>query len=100
MKGVVDLNKYKAMKDKKEKKNKPNPNTELLKELISKPVKELKDNQFEAYAQIGIVFATIFRDKHRIVVVEFRGEFYVLNNLGNGTFEYLGTFNEILDQFV
>lgn len=100
MKGVVDLNKYREIKERKERKNKPDPNTELFKKLIAVPVKELEPDQYEAYAEIEIRFVTIFREIHKVVVVEFRGKFYVINTLNGGKFEYLGEFNEILDRFI
>ena len=54
MKGVVDLNKYREIKERKERKNKPDPNTELFIQLVTVPVKELKPDQFNAYAEIEI----------------------------------------------
>lgn len=100
MKGIVDINKYREMKLKKDLKNRPDPNVILLKELISKPVDELKIDLLKPYAEIGVILTTMFRDIHHIVFVEFRGQYYVLNNLGDGTFEYIGNFNEILEIFV
>ena len=100
MKGVVDINKYKEMKEKKVNKNKPNPDVELLKKLVSTPIKDLEHELLKPYAEIGVVFTTMFRENHYIVFIEFRGQYYVLNNLGDGTFEYIGSFNEILEIFV
>lgn len=100
MKGVVDLNKYREFKERKERKNKLDPNTELFIKLVTVPVKELKPDQFDAYTEIEIRFVTVFRDIHKIVVVEFRGKYYVLNTLNEGKFEYIGEFNDILNKFV
>ena len=100
MKGVVDLNKYREVKERKERKNKPDPNTELFIQLVTVPVKELKPDQFDAYAEIEIRFVTVFRDIHKIVVVEFRGKYYVLNTLNEGKFEYIGEFTDILNHFI
>ena len=100
MKGVVDLNKYREVKGRKERKNKLDPNTELFIQLVTVPVKELKPDQFDAYAEIDIRFVTMFRDIHKIVVVEFRGKYYVINTLNDGKFEYIGEFNDILNHFI
>ena len=100
MKGVVDLNKYREVKARKERKNKLDPNTELFIQLVTVPVKELKPDQFDAYAEIEIRFVTLFREIHKVVVVEFRGNYYVLNTLDGGKFEYVGEFNDILNRFV
>lgn len=100
MKGVVDLNRYREVKERKERKNKLDPNTELFIQLVTVPVKELKPDQFEVYSEIEIRFVTLFRDIHQIVVVEFRGKYYVINTLDGGKFEYIGEFNDILNRFV
>lgn len=100
MKGVVDLNRYREVKERKERKNKLDPNTELFIQLVTVPVKELKPDQFEVYSEIEIRFVTLFRDIHQIVVVEFRGKYYVINTLDEGKFEYIGEFNDILNRFV
>lgn len=100
MKGVVDLNRYREVKERKNKLNNLDPNTELFIQLVTVPIKELKPDQFDAYAEIEIRFVTMFRDIHKIVVVEFRGKYYVLNTLNEGKFEYIGEFNDILNRFV
>lgn len=100
MKGVVDLNKYREVKERKERKNKIDPNTELFIQLVTVPIKELKPDQFDVYAEIEVRFVTMFRDIHKIVVVEFRGKYYVLNTLNEGKFEYIGEFNDMLNRFV
>ena len=100
MKGVVDLNKYREVKARKERKNKLDPNTELFIQLVTVPVKELKPDQFDAYSEIDIRFVTMFRDIHKIVVVEFRGKNYVLNTLNEGKFEYIGEFEDILNKYI
>lgn len=97
MKGVIDLNKYREVK---ERKNKIDPNTELFIQLVTVPIKELKPDQFDVYAEIEIRFVTMFRDIHKIIVVEFRGKYYVLNTLNEGKFEYIGEFNDILNTFI
>lgn len=100
MKGVIDLNKYREVKARKERKNKLDPNTELFIQLVTVPVKELKPDQFDAYSEIDIRFVTMFRDIHKIVVVEFRGKYYVINTLNDGKFEYIGEFNDILNKYI
>ena len=100
MKGVVDLNKYREVKARKERKNKLDPNTELFIQLVTVPVKELKPDQFDAYSEIDIRFVTMFRDIHKIVVVEFRGKYYVINTLNEGKFEYIGEFEDILNKYI
>ena len=100
MKGVIDLNKYREVKARKERKNKLDPNTELFIQLVTVPVKELKPDQFDAYSEIDIRFVTMFRDIHKIVVVEFRGKYYVINTLNEGKFEYIGEFEDILNKYI
>lgn len=100
MKGVIDLNEYREVKERKERKIKLDLNTELFIQLVTVPIKELKPDQFDIYAEIEVRFVTMFRDIHKIVVVEFRGNYYVLNTLDGGKFEYIGEFNDILNHFI
>lgn len=100
MKEVIDLNKYREDKERKERKIKLDLNTELFIQLVTVPVKELKPDQFNIYAEIEVRFVTMFKDIYKIVVVEFRGNYYVLNTLNGGKFEYIGEFNDILNHFI
>lgn len=95
MKGVVDLNKYREVK---ERKNKMDSNTELLKEIISK--KELSAEDYLAYSEINVIFSILYKEKYDVIGIEFRGTIHIINSLGDGTFEYLETFENVLSCFV
>lgn len=101
MKKVFDINDYRAKKEiekiKEEKKKEMNSNDMLLKELVSKKVKELSDSELEIYSKIQVIFSFKFRDIHSVFVVEFRGQIYLLNFLGD-RYEYLGSLEEVLER--
>lgn len=94
---VVDLDEFRNNKNKKIKEDE---NTRLFKELISIPLKEMDHEQLKQYGEIGVIFSTYYKYMHHIIVAQFRDEIYVLNNLGDGTFEYLDTFSNILEYFI
>lgn len=97
MKKVVDLFQYKLEKEEREKKQN---NTELFKRMISTQVKDLTDDELDIYAEIDIHYIFMYKETFRVLSAAFRGNIYLINNLGNGTFEYLGELGEILDIFV
>ena len=97
MKKVVDLFQYKVEKEEREKKQN---NTELFKRMISTQVKDLTDDELDIYAEIDIHYIFMYKETFRVLSAAFRGNIYLINNLGNGTFEYLGELGEILDIFV
>lgn len=103
MKKVIDINDYKAKKEmekiKEERKKEKNLNNDILAEIVSKQVKELSNEELDAYSEIRVIFSFKFRETHSVFVVEFRGQIYLLNFLG-GTFEYLGTLEEILERSI
>lgn len=97
MKKVVDLFQYKVEKEEREKKQN---NTELFKRMISTQVKDLTDDELDIYTEIEIHYIFMYKETFRVLSAAFRDNIYLINNLGNGTFEYLGELGEILDIFV
>ena len=97
MKKVVDFNEYKLDKMKREENNK---NIELFKRITTRPVKILDVDELKAYAEITPLFSIMYKDTYKIITVEFRDIIFVINYLGDGTFEYLGTFEEMFEYFI
>ena len=97
MKKVVDLFQYKLEKEEREEKQN---NTELFKRLISTQVKDLTNDELDIYEEIQIQYIFIYKETFRVISAAFRDNIYLINNLGDGIFEYLGELGEILDIFV
>lgn len=104
MKKVFDINDYRSKKEIEKmelaREKEKIMNDDIIKEIISKPVKELTDKELDVYSEIRVIFSFRFREVHQVFVVEFRGQIYLMNFLGNGTFEYLGTLEDILEKSI
>ena len=97
MKKVVDLMQYKL---EKEKINEKHNNTELFKTLITKHVKDMSEDELEIYETIKIQYIFIYKEMFRVISAMFRDNIYLINNLGDGTFEYIGELSDILDVYI
>ena len=79
---------------------KEDENTEIFKELIKKPIKELDSEQMKVYNEIGVVSGFTFKEIHRLLILDFRGCMYIVNILNGGVFEYIGKLEEIIEYFI
>lgn len=97
MREPIDLNEYKKHKEKMEKEK---SDLKLFQELTSKPVKDLSPEQRTIYNEIGVVCGFEYKEQHRVLIVLFRGVYYLLNMLNGGVFEYIGKMDDIIDNYI
>ena len=94
---VVDLNKYKEERSKELKRRET---IKLFEKLVTRPIKELDIDELNIYGEIQPVCSFIYKNEYKMIIAEFREMLFVMNYLGNSTFEYLGTIDEILDVYI
>ena len=94
---VVDLNKYKEERSKELKRRET---IKLFERLVTRPIKELDIDELNIYGEIQPVCSFIYKNEYKMIIAEFREMLFVMNYLGNSTFEYLGTIDEILDVYI
>ena len=94
---VVDLNNYKKESFEELKRRE---NIKLFENLVTRPLAELDLGELNIYSEIQPVYSFIYKNKYNMIITEFRGILFVTHYLGNSTFEYLGTINDILDVFI
>ena len=94
---VVDLNKYKEERFEELKRRE---NIKLFENLVTRPLTELDLGELNIYSEIQPVCSFIYKNEYKMIIAEFRGLLFVMNYLGNSTFEYLGTIDSILDVFI
>lgn len=100
MKKPIDINEYIKKREKKLAEQKEDENTEIFKELIKKPIKELDSEQMKVYNEIGVVSGFTFKEIYRLLILDFRGCMYIVNILNGGVFEYIGKLEEIIEYFI
>ena len=100
MDNITDLDKYRELKQKKleeEKQQKQeDADTELFIDLVTKPLASLSVEQQLIYDEIGMLLQFQLAEKFSMALAIFRNQIYVLNYIGDMTFEYLGKFQDIV----
>ena len=94
---VIDLIKYKEERSKELKRLE---NIKIFEKLVTKPIKDLNLDELNIYGEIQPVCSFIYKNEYKMIIAEFREMLFVMNYLGNSTFEYLGTIDEILDVYI
>lgn len=94
---IVDLNKYKEERFEELKRRE---NIKLFESLITRSIKELDLGELEIYSEIQPVCSFMYKNEYKMIIAEFRGIMFVMNYLGNSTFEYLGTIDEMIETFL
>ena len=92
-----DFRKKKQAKLEEEKQQKiEDANTDLFIKIITKSVKDLNDEELKVYDEIGLLLQFQLLEKFSMALAVFRHKIYVVNYVGNETFEYLGEFNDVI----
>lgn len=94
---VVDLIKYKEERSKELKRRE---DIKIFEKLITKPVNDLNLDELNIYKEIQPLCSFIYKDEYKLIIAEFREILFIINYLGNSTFEYLDTIDDILDVYI
>lgn len=75
--------------------------TDLFIELVTKGYSNLTIEEKEIMCnEAKEVGSLLYDNKHMIYVVSFRQQLYVVHDLGEITYEYLGKFDEVIDIYL
>ena len=100
MGSITDLDKYREMKQKKleeeKRQKKEDEDTELFVELVTKPLATLTAEQQIIYEEIGMLLQFQLAEKFSMALAVFRNQIYVVNYIGDMTFEYIGKFQDVM----
>ena len=99
---VFDLNEFKLKKEIKqkeeEKKKEEAKIEELFKQIITKPFKDLTEEEKVYYNEVGLLCQFNLKNTYSMALAVFRKQVYIVNYVGNETFEYLGKFEDIISK--
>ena len=100
MANITDLDNYRKIKQKKleeeKQQKKEDEDTDLFIDLVTKPLASLSVEQQMIYEEIGMLLQFQLVESFSMALAVFRNQIYVLNYIGNMTFEYIGKLQDVM----